>query len=229
MEEPDPVLSDGAPLLEDPRFWSMHYYQVLEEFEDPLGDLPDFDAGQELADELCATETEDAYSVYRCAFPLAGECSLELDVVALSEDFQVEASLVKAAQRLPLAVFGGHFRLPALRWEELLRLVAGAPQSDPVQLGRLFLVLLPGVAFGAIPPDALERTQQAWSRAGLSPSPEFVRASLQLLICETDPWTQDSNGAWLSLESDSFRSADSPPQVRAALEDLLGSLCEQAT
>lgn len=200
-------------LIKRPAFWAAHLWNVTR------GPLAGGDP--EIADSAFGITTDAIEAFYLRELsneqewpyfhiPLHSGFTVEIEYANEPEDHQVVYSLCQKEWTSPICVGkgGGHWRLPAFRWAELLEISQAAVQS-----ASAMLLLLPSVWITR--DDSADEIRRrligAWDNLNLVPRPQIRLLVEQLIISNQSDvrWRRQERLGWVNDGENSMRNPDS--------------------
>jgi len=206
-------------LLRLPAFWAVHMWHVTQGpvsliepdttrahfrlSEDELGTL----WRRELSNEL-------EWPVFRVL--LRGGCSIEFEYANFPEDHDCGCYIVHPDWSSPLCIgrVSGHWRLPALRWRELVRINEASVRDRDCIPGTALLLFLPTVWLSDDDDRSEVRDQltTAWANLKVVRQSTINALVEDLIVSATSdvPWAKDSKYGWINDDSHSCRNPSGP-------------------
>lgn len=214
-------------LLVQPAFWAAHMWNVT---KGPIssGDVDVFDSSF----GLTADAIEDFYllqlgngaqSPY-FQIALRSGYTIEIEYANEPEDHHVLYRVCHRELELSICVGtgGGHWRLPAFRWAELLQIVHAASkmqQDRPLSSARALLLLFPSTWISDDDNlDAVRKELQgAWKTLNLVPQSQIAPLVEQLIASSQSDvrWQRHESIGWVNDGDNSTRNPVSPDRLKA--------------
>jgi hypothetical protein len=235
-------------LLGDVRFWALLYeHWVKPRAGDSFDDGEQYffsvreSAVQAFFDELQGAPTAaGSYPEYSVLLTLRHRWRIGVVLSMFPEDFEVQ-DVVGPPSSDELIVFGvngGHFRLPALRWEELLLLRDAVRPPQPAIKAKAILLLFPSVGQSSdLDMDAVRRVlQSAWRKSGIPlrhadelvarPVEDFVESRRVQPEMKEALWRNHPKHGWINDSPYSLRNpkADGARRVLLVMRQLFSTL-----
>lgn len=186
-------LVEGDEYLERPLFWLCHLSSWL--FDRKAQELAfgaDWDAAEELVDELCSVERWPVFTV-----PVGNGCVIRVVYRNFDGDKGIDYHLQDQQEALVLASDEGSFMGPGLSWRELDAVATDA---------RTLLLLLPMLGDADVPAEAITRVAAALEELTWVEEPETVAG---LMLDGQGQWEpanwRERDGVWICDGAYSFR------------------------
>ncbi len=244
----NPTRFEREDLLDDARFWALLYEswvkpRVGDSFED--GEQYCFSIRESAVNaffrKLEKTRTQRGhYPEHSVLLTLWNGWRIGVVLSMYPEDFEIHDVVAPPSsdERVIFGVNGGHWRLPALRWDELLLLRDAVVPSKPAVKAKAVLLLFPSVCLSsAVKTDeVLQAVEQAWTKSGIQilharelagrPIDDFLESRRSHPKVQETVWRKHRKQGWINDSPDSLRNpkVDGSERVIPVIRELFSAL-----